>query len=156
MRTIRRYESRKLYDPEESRYVSLHDLAAWIREGQEVRVIDNGSGEDVTGSTLAQIILEEGRSGRGRVPSEVLHDLVRASGERLSNGVRDVQESVNRLVRTSIERLAPIKEAREEIAELRERLSRLEAVLSQVEDGGGAAPSPPPVEDAGESARSGD
>ncbi|MEE2777916.1 MAG: polyhydroxyalkanoate synthesis regulator DNA-binding domain-containing protein [Acidobacteriota bacterium] len=133
MRKIRRYESRKLYDPAESRYVALQEIATWIREGEEIEVIDTTTGADVTGSTLTQIILEEGRSGRGRVPADVLHDLVRASGERLSSGVRDVQETANRFMRASLERLGPIREAREEIASLKERLARLEATLSQVE-----------------------
>ena len=58
-RTIKRYESRKLYDPEESRYVSLQEIAEWIREGQEIEVLDNASSESVTEQTLTQIILEE-------------------------------------------------------------------------------------------------
>ena len=43
VRLIKRYESRKLYDTEESRYVSLDEIAAWIRQGQEVRVVDNAT-----------------------------------------------------------------------------------------------------------------
>ena len=82
-RTIKRYESRKLYDSAESRYVSLQEVAAWIRDGQDIEVIDNATNEVVTGQTLAQIILDEGRSGRGRLSPELLHDLVRASGEKI-------------------------------------------------------------------------
>lgn len=63
VRLIKRYESRKLYDTEESRYVSLDEVADWIRTGQEVRVQDNASGADVTAQTLTQIILDEGRRG---------------------------------------------------------------------------------------------
>ena len=91
-RTIKRYESRKLYDSKESRYVSLQEIAAWIRDGQEIEVIDNATDEVVTGQTLAQIILDEGRSGRGRLSPELLHDLVRASGEKISSGVNQVQK----------------------------------------------------------------
>jgi len=54
VRLIKRYGSRKLYDTEESRYVLLEDIAAWIRQGQEVRVIDNKSAEDVTAQTLTR------------------------------------------------------------------------------------------------------
>ena len=43
-RLIKRYESRKLYDTEESRYVSLDELAEWIRTGKDVKVVDNGPG----------------------------------------------------------------------------------------------------------------
>ena len=61
IRLIKRYESRKLYDTEESRYVSLDEIAEWVRTGQEVKVIDNASADDVTAQTLTQIILEEQR-----------------------------------------------------------------------------------------------
>ena len=48
IRLIKRYESRKLYDTEESRYVSLDEISTWIRSGQEVRVVDNATNNDVT------------------------------------------------------------------------------------------------------------
>ena len=74
-RLIKRYESRKLYDTEESRYVSLDELAEWIRVGKNVKVVDNGTGADVTAQMLTQIILEEGRRGTGFLPTELLHEL---------------------------------------------------------------------------------
>ncbi len=64
IRLIKRYESRKLYDTEESRYVSLEEIAGWVRQGQEVQVVDNATGADVTSQTLTQIILDEGRRAR--------------------------------------------------------------------------------------------
>ena len=134
-RTIKRYESRKLYDAEESRYVSLQEIADWIRDGQEVEVTDNASGDVVTGQTLAQIILDEGRSGRGRLSPELLHDLVRASGEKITSGVSQVQKGLNRLVQASFDRLGPVKEAREEMRALRTRLEELEKTLSGLEAG---------------------
>ena len=99
MSTIRRYDSRKLYDPTASRYVSLDEIAARIRRGEEIEVLDNATGENVTALTLMQIILDEGKSGRGRLPSEMLHDLVRVSGEKVSTGVGQVQTTMNRLMR---------------------------------------------------------
>jgi len=58
IRLIKRYGggSRKLYDTEESRYVSLDEISSWIRDGQELRVVDSSTGDDVTAQTLAQII----------------------------------------------------------------------------------------------------
>lgn len=135
LRVIKRYESRKLYDTEESRYVSLDEIAGWIREGQEVRVIDNASGDDVTIQTLAQIILEEGRSGASRLPSELLHELVRFGHRAWSSGVEHVQQGVDRLVRSSVDRLAPVREAREEMELLRSRLEKLESSLAELEGG---------------------
>ncbi len=69
VRLIKRYESRKLYDTEESRYVSLDEIADWVRSDQEVRVIDNATSEDVTAQTLTQVILDEGRNGHSLPPS---------------------------------------------------------------------------------------
>ncbi|TDI23738.1 MAG: hypothetical protein E2P06_08935 [Acidobacteria bacterium] len=134
-RTIKRYESRKLYDSAESRYVSLQEVAAWIRDGQQIEVIDNATDEVVTSQTLAQIILDEGRSGRGRLSPELLHDLVRASGEKISNGVTQVQKGLHRLVRASFDRLGPVKEARAEMRALRQRLDLLEKTLTNFEAG---------------------
>ena len=76
-RLIKRYGSRKLYDTEDSRYVSLEELAGWIRAGQQLQVIDNKSGDDVTAGMLTQIISEEGRKGGGFLSTGFLHDLIR-------------------------------------------------------------------------------
>ena len=133
MGTIRRYDSRKLYDPTASRYVSLEEIAQRIRGGEEIEVLDNATGENVTAPTLMQIILEEGKSGRGRLPAEVLHDLVRVSGEKLTTGVGQVQGTMNKLMRASLDRLAPIREARRDIARLEERLRQLEGTLSKLD-----------------------
>ena len=132
-RTIKRYESRKLYDSEESRYVSLQEIAKWIRDGQEIEVIDNATSEPVTEQTLAQIILEEGKSGRGRWSTEFLHDVVRSGGKTISNGVSQVGRGLNRLVQASFDRLGPVKEARHEMSQLRSRLDELEATLAALE-----------------------
>ena len=69
IRVIKRYESRKLYDTEESRYVSLEDIARWVREGQQMQVVDNGTAEDVTAQVLTQIILDEGKRGTSFLPT---------------------------------------------------------------------------------------
>jgi polyhydroxyalkanoate synthesis repressor PhaR len=129
IRLIKRYESRKLYDTEESRYVSLDEISTWIRQGQEVRVVDNASSNDVTSQTLTQIILEEGRKGTSFLPSELLHDLVRIGERAVSNGMEQVQHGVDRL----IDRLGPVRKAREEMSSLRARLEQLETSLSELE-----------------------
>ncbi len=133
IRVIKRYESRKLYDTEESRYVSLEDIARWVREGQEVQVVDNGTAEDVTAQVLTQIILDEGKRGTSFLPTELLHDLVRAGEKAVASGVEQVQDRVDRLVRRSIDRLAPVRRAREEMSQLRDRLAELERTLRDLE-----------------------
>ncbi len=133
IRLIKRYGSRKLYDTEESRYVSLEELAAWIRSGQQIRVIDNKSSDDVTPQTLTQIISEEGRRGTSMLPNDLLHDLIRIGEEAVSNGVEQLHHSVDRLVQASIDRIGPVRRAREEMARLRERLEELESSLAAYE-----------------------
>ncbi|MCB1036823.1 MAG: polyhydroxyalkanoate synthesis regulator DNA-binding domain-containing protein [Acidobacteria bacterium] len=137
VRLIKRYESRKLYDTEESRYVSLEDVAAWVRAGQEVKVVDNATSADVTAQTLTQVILDEGRRGTRFLPSELLHDLVRAGEQALSSGVEQVQHGMDRLVRASVDRLGPVRRVREEMNNLRARLESLETTLAELEVGPG-------------------
>ena len=134
-RLVKRYGSRKLYDTEESRYVLLEEIAGWIRQGREVRVIDSASGDDVTAQTLAQVISEEGRREGGALPSDLLHEVIRLGSEAVNTGVKRLQDGVGRLVQTSIDRLAPIRQAREEMSLLRQRLDELEASLRAIEAG---------------------
>jgi polyhydroxyalkanoate synthesis repressor PhaR len=133
IRLIKRYGSRKLYDTEESRYVSLEELGSWVRQGQQVRVIDNDTDEDVTAPTLTQVILEDGKRGSSFLPSELLHELIRQGGEIVSSGVKQLNQRVDRLLQAGMERVAPIREVREETQVLRERLEQLEATLARIE-----------------------
>lgn len=133
IRLIKRYGSRKLYDTEESRYVSLEELAAWIRKGQQIRVIDNKTGDDATAQTLTQIISEEGRRGTSLLPNDLLHDLIRAGEQAVSSGVEQLQTRMDRLVQASIDRIGPVRRAREEMARLRERLEELESSLAAID-----------------------
>jgi len=134
VRLIKRYESRKLYDTEESRYVSLEELASWVREGQEVQVVDNATGADVTAQTLTQVILDEGRRGSSFLSSELLHELVRAGQRAVESGVEQVHLKMDRFVQASIDRLGPVRRAREEMDRLRSRLEELESSLVRLED----------------------
>lgn len=134
IRLIKRYGSRKLYDTEESRYVSLEELAGWIRHGQEIRVVDNKSHEDVTSQTLTQIISEEGRRGTSLLPNDLLHQLIRVGEEAVSSGVGHIQTSMDRLVQASIDKIGPVRRAREEMSQLRRRLEELEASLASIDD----------------------
>jgi polyhydroxyalkanoate synthesis repressor PhaR len=134
IRLIKRYGSRKLYDTEESRYVSLEEVAGWIREGQQIRVIDNKSSDDVTTQTLTQIISEEGRKGRSFLPSDLLHELIRSGSEAVNSGVEQIQSSLDRIMQASVDRLGPVRQAREEMARLRERLNELESSLDRLAD----------------------
>jgi polyhydroxyalkanoate synthesis repressor PhaR len=74
---IKRYSNRKLYDTQESRYVTLEELEELIRAGKEISVVDVSTGEDLTSVTLAQIILENERNRRAALPTAFLHQLIK-------------------------------------------------------------------------------
>lgn len=75
---IKRYASRRLYNTETSDYVTLDDIAAFIREGREVQIVDLKSGDDLTRQYLLQIIAEHESRGESVLPVDVLTDLVRS------------------------------------------------------------------------------
>ena len=133
VRLIKRYGSRKLYDTEESRYVSLEELGAWIRDGQKIRVVDNATSADVTAQTLTQVILEEGRRGTAMPPSEILHELIRQGGQLVTSGVAQLNQGVDKLIQAGVERLGPMRTIRNETEVLRQRLEDLEDALSRLE-----------------------
>jgi polyhydroxyalkanoate synthesis repressor PhaR len=77
VRTIKRYSNRKLYDTTDSRYVTLQQIAGLIRNGDEIRVIDKTTQQDLTAATMAQIIFEEEKRGP-RLPVEGLRKIIRS------------------------------------------------------------------------------
>jgi polyhydroxyalkanoate synthesis repressor PhaR len=77
MRTIKRYSNRKLYDTQESHYVTLQQIAELIRGGDEIRVIDKDTQRDLTSATFAQIIFEEEKRG-ARVPPTGLRKIIQS------------------------------------------------------------------------------
>jgi polyhydroxyalkanoate synthesis repressor PhaR len=76
MRTIKRYGNRKLYDTQDSRYVTLDEIAGIIRGGDDVRVLSHDTQEDLTAATLAQIIFEEEKRAP-KLPIEGLRRIIR-------------------------------------------------------------------------------
>jgi polyhydroxyalkanoate synthesis repressor PhaR len=75
---IKRYASRRLYNTESSDYVTLEDIAGFIRAGRDVQIVDLKTGEDLTRQYLLQIIAEHESRGENVLPLDVLTDLVRS------------------------------------------------------------------------------
>ncbi|KAA9005612.1 polyhydroxyalkanoate synthesis repressor PhaR [Histidinibacterium aquaticum] len=75
---IKRYASRRLYNTETSDYVTLEDIAGFIRDGRDVQIVDLKSGDDLTRQYLLQIIAEHESRGENMLPVAVLNDLVRS------------------------------------------------------------------------------
>jgi polyhydroxyalkanoate synthesis repressor PhaR len=74
---LKKYANRRLYDTEKSVYVTLHEVAAYVRDGFDVSIVDAKTKEDVTAFTLTQIILEEAKSNNTLLPVPLLHLIIR-------------------------------------------------------------------------------
>jgi polyhydroxyalkanoate synthesis repressor PhaR len=90
-RLVKRYANRKLYDTCNSRYVTLVQIAEYVRAGEDVRIIDNTTKEDLTNVTLAQIIYEEEKKGDDGRGSSVrtLRSMIQEGRERLLESLRE-------------------------------------------------------------------
>ncbi|MBK8253748.1 MAG: polyhydroxyalkanoate synthesis repressor PhaR [Polyangiaceae bacterium] len=80
---IKKYTNRRLYDTEESRYITLEELAEKIRDGQDATVVDAKTNEDLTQATLTQVIMES-RGAARILPVSLLHQLIRWGDEALA------------------------------------------------------------------------
>jgi len=96
-KVIKRYANRKLYDTERSCYVTLDEIATMIKRGEDVKIVDNKSGEDLSAVTLAQIIFEEEKK-RSKMPLSVLRNIIQSTSENISGFIIDkVTPTVERL-----------------------------------------------------------
>ncbi|MBA3541803.1 MAG: hypothetical protein H0T79_19470, partial [Deltaproteobacteria bacterium] len=80
---IKKYGNRRLYDTGDSRYVTQEELAAKIRSGADIRVVDAQTGEDLTQTTLTQIVLEAGNAAKF-LPVQLLTQMIRLSDDALA------------------------------------------------------------------------
>src|SRR5512145_1657663 len=81
-RIIKRYANRKLYDTEHSRYVTLDQISEMIRNGDDVKIVDNKTKEDLTTVTLAQRIF---------LPLGAMRNIIQSGGEWFAEAQRRVQ-----------------------------------------------------------------
>lgn len=145
---IRKYGNRRLYDTSASRYVNLDDVAAMIRNGTEVKVVDASGREDLTRVTLTQIIVEDAKGGPSGLPLELLRQLIMASDhvrqEFMSwylKSAFDSYQKVQSAVQSGLEQLGsaalsplemmkgflPGGQPESEVERLRRRVAELEA-----------------------------
>ena len=154
---IKKYPNRRLYDTSASRYINLEDIAAFVREGRDVQVLDAQSGEDLTRVTLTQIIMDDAKQQPTGLPVELLRQLIISSDRmgrefimwylksaydayqsvqsKLHSGLTGVQSAalspLNMMKNFLQNQTAPTQEVRtdagEELRQLRERLAELES-----------------------------
>lgn len=89
MRVIKRYSNRKLYDTEDKRYITLEQIGELVRDGQDIKVIENQTGEDLTNVTLSQILLEKEKRREGALPKSFFVDLIQRSSTSVVDFVRN-------------------------------------------------------------------
>jgi polyhydroxyalkanoate synthesis repressor PhaR len=94
-RVIKRYSNRKLYDTQSSRYVTLEQIADLVRGGEDVRIVDNNTKEDLTSITLAQIIFEEEKKQKSFLPLGAMRNIIQSGGERIEELVAQAQKKVS-------------------------------------------------------------
>ena len=94
-RIIKRYANRKLYDTQHSRYVTLEQISEMIRAGDDVKIIDNKSKEDLTSVTLAQIIFEEEKK-KSFMPLLAMRNIIQSGGGWFAEAQRRVTSVLKR------------------------------------------------------------
>ncbi len=127
-RVIKRYENRKMYDSEKRTYISLEAIAQLIRDGIDIQVIDNVTGNDITTHTLTQVIFEEGKKGRNPLSNEMLHDVIRWSNSMIDTGIKQVREGIDNLMPESLSKIFD-KNSKGDVSELKKRIDSLENAI---------------------------
>ena len=105
MKIIKRYQNRKLYDTQASKYVTLDDIAQMVKNGEDVQVVDNKTKKDLTSVTLAQIVFEEQKQRKEPLPLFTLKRIIQSSGE-------SIQDFIEKFI---VPGLSSIQQAREEL-----------------------------------------
>jgi polyhydroxyalkanoate synthesis repressor PhaR len=91
---IKKYENRRLYDTTNSRYVNLDEVAQMLQRGEDVKVVDAATGEDITRLILTQIIVEDAKTTDSNFPMDVLRQMVIASGKAGQEGTLKYMKSI--------------------------------------------------------------
>lgn len=101
---IKRHGNRRLYNTETKSYVNYADLAKIVRDGNDVRVVDSSSSEDVTKAVLIQVILEEEKKNKTVLPTEFLFQLLRSREESMQDFFKNhLAASFNAYIKTKEE-----------------------------------------------------
>ncbi len=74
---IKKYSNRRLYDTSHKRYITLEEIANLIKEGNEIKVIDSQTDEDITKVILMQVVLESEKNKEDILPTSFLHMLIK-------------------------------------------------------------------------------
>ena len=126
-RLVKRYGNRKLYDTSDSRYVTLDEIGRWVKAGEEVKILENDTGEDLTAVTFAQIILEEERRKSGFLSLPMLREIIQ-HGEAALQGLAATVDRGMEAIRSVPERAG---RRVQELAQVADRLGQLQHVVDE-------------------------
>ncbi len=126
---VKRYASRRLYNTETSDYMTLEDIAGFIRKGRDVRIIDLKSGDDLTRQYLLQIIADHESRGENVLPLNVLTDLVRSYTNQATSAVPEFLSMSFDIMRAGQSKIIENMEAINPLG----NLSALDSITSQQE-----------------------
>lgn len=129
---IKRYQNRKLYDTQNSVYVTLDDISRIIRRGDDVRIISNRNKEDLTSITLTQIIFEEEKRKKSLLPLTTLKNVIRNGGGVIRGLVSTATDSVQSTLHSAREGVETIRDKLEEAFLLKEDYSQDRYVKDEV------------------------
>jgi polyhydroxyalkanoate synthesis repressor PhaR len=104
---IKKYENRRLYDTTNSRYVNLDEVAQMLQRGEDVKVVDAATGEDITRLILTQIIVEDAKTTDSSFPLDVLRQMVIASGKAGQEGTLKYMKSILDFYQNAYRVIAP-------------------------------------------------
>ncbi|MEK6706423.1 MAG: polyhydroxyalkanoate synthesis regulator DNA-binding domain-containing protein [Bdellovibrionota bacterium] len=88
VKIIKRYQNRKLYDTHESSYVTLDEIAKMIKGGEDLKVIDNKTKNDITAATLTQLLYESERKAKTQPSVDLLKEIIRHGEGSFSNYIQ--------------------------------------------------------------------
>jgi polyhydroxyalkanoate synthesis repressor PhaR len=126
-RLVKRYGNRKLYDTSESRYVTLDEIGRWVKAGEDVKILENDTGEDLTAVTFAQIILEEERRKSGLLSLRMLREIIQ-HGEAALQGLAATVDRGMEAIRTAPERAG---RRVQELVNVSDRLGQLQHIVDE-------------------------
>ena len=131
-RLVKRYSNRKLYDTSESRYVTLDEIARWVKAGEEVKILENESGDDLTAVTFAQIILEEERKKNGLLSLRVMRELIQ-HGESALQGIAATVDRGMEVIRPAAEAARTrVQEGVQGLSSIGDRLTEIQRNFDEV------------------------
>ena len=133
IRRVVRYRNRKLYEPAERRFVTIHDLARSVASGKGVEVRAADTGEDVTARILSRALASE----KAAVPpsTDALTRLLQAGSEAADTVAGVVERVGGTRLAASVRRAAAPERLAETFAPLSRNLENARVDVERIVGG---------------------